>query len=193
MLLPGSAASYAYLCGMYLGDGHITGYRGAYGLHITLDGIYPEIIAACVDAMHRAAPSVSIKTRQRRNSRAVVVYGYSRHWLCLFPQHGPGRKHLRSIALAEWQEVIVARYPVEFLRGLVHSDGCRSVNTVRTASRTYRYTRYFFRNASEDIMGLFGVTCDRLGVKWTRSGPRTISVSKRSSVLQLDEWIGPKR
>ena len=55
----------------------------------------------------------------------------SKHWLCLFPQHGPGRKHQRKIELAPWQEEIVAEYPGDFARGLFHSDGCRAINRVR--------------------------------------------------------------
>jgi hypothetical protein len=27
------------------------------------------------------------------------VASYSKHWICLFPQHGPGRKHDRRIEL----------------------------------------------------------------------------------------------
>jgi hypothetical protein len=142
--------------------------------------------------MTETLPVARVSVRKRKGSRAVVVYACSRHWRCLFPQHGPGRKHLRLIALTAWQEVLVKRFPVELLRGLVHSDGCRSVNRVHTASRTYEYDRYFFRNASEDILGIFGDTCDLVDVAWTRSAPRTISVSKRSSVRRLDAWIGPK-
>ena len=47
---------------------------------------------------------------------------------CLFPQHGPGRKHERPIGLAGWQQEIVAAYPWDFLRGLLHSDGARVNN-----------------------------------------------------------------
>ena len=49
----------------------------------------------------------------------------SKHWLCLFPQHGPGMKHQRVIELEPWQERIVAEYPGDFARGLFHSDGYR--------------------------------------------------------------------
>jgi len=43
---------------------------------------------------------------------------------------------------------------------------------------------------------LFGWYCadalDLLGLEWRRSGPRTISVSRRASVTLLDELIGLK-
>jgi hypothetical protein len=47
---------------------------------------------------------------------------------CLFPQHGPGRKHERVLEMADWQRAIVERHPADFLRGLFHSDGCRVNN-----------------------------------------------------------------
>jgi hypothetical protein len=161
-------------------------------LSISLDRIYPRILEECREAIRMVLPEARVGTRGRKGSRALVVYSYSPHWLCLFPQHGAGRKHLRHIALTDWQLTAIKRHRRELLRGLIHSDGCRSVNRVKTAGGTYQYARYFFRNASEDILGIFAETCDVLGVAWTRSGPRTISVSKRSAVAMLDAWVGPK-
>jgi hypothetical protein len=37
----------------------------------------------------------------------VDVSMHPKHWPCLFPQHGPGRKHNRRIALEPWQRAIV--------------------------------------------------------------------------------------
>jgi hypothetical protein len=39
---------------------------------------------------------------------------------------------------------------------------------------------------------LFCIYCERLGVRWTRSNHRNISVSHRHSVAILDAFIGPK-
>ena len=61
----------------------------------------------------------------------IEAYSYSNAWPCLFPQHGPGKKHLRRIVLTRWQERSVRRAPELLLRGLIHSDGCRFVNTGR--------------------------------------------------------------
>ena len=115
-----------------------------------------------------------------------------------FPQHGPGRKHERPIVLEPWQREIVDAFPREFLRGLIHSDGCRTVNRFKTKLPSgrvaeYAYPRYFFSNLSADIRGLFCEYCDRLGIRWTQSNHRNISVSHRHSVAALDEFIGPKR
>ena len=89
-------------------------------------------------------------------------------------------------------------FPREFLRGLIHSDGCRTVNRFTTTLpsgrvKEYAYPRYFFSNLSADIRGLFCEYCDRLGILWTQSNHRNISVSHRDSVAALDEFIGPKR
>lgn len=125
----------------------------------------------------------------------VVQTGW-KHWLCLFPQHGPGRKHLRRIALDPWQQEIVDTHPAEFLRGLFHSDGCRVENSVRRVvqgeEKVYRYPRWQFSNRSEDIHALCGAALDRLGIAWRRSGQFHLSVSRREAVAELDNAIGLK-
>jgi hypothetical protein len=52
----------------------------------------------------------------------VVVNASWKHWPCLFPQHGPGKKHLRTIELVPWQREIAGKEPGRLLRGLIHSD-----------------------------------------------------------------------
>ncbi len=124
------------------------------------------------------------------------VKSYSKHWPCLFPQHGPGMKHTRSIELAAWQQVIADRHPGDFARGLFHSDGYRGMNRVRRpladGDRWYEYPRYLFSNKSLDILGLCGEALDRLGVEWRFARPDVISVAKRGAVARLDEFVGPK-
>jgi len=120
----------------------------------------------------------------------------SKHWPCLFPQHGPGRKHQRKIELEQWQEEIVSRHSGDFARGLFHSDGCRLINRVRRpvqgGDRFYEYPRYLFVNMSADIHRLCGEALDRLGVAWRFSKPTTISVARREAVARLDEFVGPE-
>jgi hypothetical protein len=110
---------------------------------------------------------------------------------------GPGRKHERTIVLASWQREIVDAHPWPFVRGLIHSDGCRTVNRFTTRLPwgrvgEYAYPRYFFSNLSADIRGLFCESSERLGLRWTHSNPRNISISHRTSVALLDENVGPK-
>ena len=112
---------------------------------------------------------------------------------------------LRIILYGRYRDVIedcvmaiVDCRPEPFLRGLIHSDGCRTVNRFKTKLPSgrvaeYAYPRYFFSDQSADIRGLFCEFCERLGVRWTQSNPRNISVSHRRSVALLDEFVGPKR
>jgi hypothetical protein len=110
----------------------------------------------------------------------------------------PGRKHLRPIVLARWQRDIVDQHPHPFLRGLLFSDGCRTINRFKTTLPSgrvaeYAYPRYFFSNQSADIRALFCEYCEKLGIRWTQSNPRNISVAQRKSVALLDAFVGPKR
>jgi hypothetical protein len=186
--------SYAYLLGMYLGDGCLLKCRrGVYRLNLSLDAIYPVI---CLEAQAAAAivmPSSKASARRHRREQVVSVDSCSKHWPCLFPQHGPGMKHTRRIRLHSWQREILCRHPWRFLRGLVHSDGCRHINTIKHPKRTYRYPRYNFSNRSDDIRGLFCDYCDVVGVEWRRMNWWDISVARRESVALMDRYIGPKR
>jgi hypothetical protein len=74
------------------------------------------------------------------------------------------------------------------LRGLIHSDGCRFMNTGRGG---WRHPRYAFSNRSAHIRGIFCMACQRLGLHWTRA-PYTIYVSRKADVARLDEFVGPK-
>lgn len=124
----------------------------------------------------------------KRKGNCVEVCHYSNHWPCLLPQHGPGRKHHRKIALEPWQQEIVDRETEEFVLGLIHSDGCRVVAN----DRGVLSVRYHFSNRSEDIIGLFTAALDRLGIPWRRSSAYIVSIYRKAATARLDEFIGPK-
>jgi hypothetical protein len=185
------AHEYSYLLGMYLGDGTISkATRGVYKLRVFLDLRYPNVIAECAEAMRMVMPRNVVGVMSRApKSNCAEVYCHSKSWPCLFPQHGPGLKHLRPIVLSDWQREIVEQHPKPLIRGLIHSDGCRVINR---SMRRYFYVRYMFVNASADIRGIFCDACDRLGIPWRQSNTRTISVARRESVVRLDSFVGPK-
>ena len=54
----------------------------------------------------------------------------------------------------------------------------------------YAYPRWFFSNRSDDIRGLFCEYCERLGIRWTQSNPRNISIAHRDSVAKLEAIVG---
>jgi hypothetical protein len=177
--------------GLYLGDGCVTVARGRVYLRIALDLRYPRVIDDCWSAMVLSMPTRRPAIVPCSGAEAVHVRACGKLWLHAFPQHGPGRKHERPIRLEPWQQEIVDRHPGEFVRGLIHSDGCRTINRFRTTLPSgrvaeYAYARYFFSNLSADIRGVFCATCDALGVRWTLCNPRNVSVSHRESVAVLD-------
>ncbi len=183
--LPGKP--YAYLLGLYLGDGCISKAARSYTLRVTCDKRYPSIIHRCRQAIDALFPRQRAGVYWRR-SGCADVYQCSKHWPCLLPQHGPGRKHHRKIALERWQQEIVDRETEEFVMGLIHSDGCRVVAN----DRGVLSVRYHFSNRSEDIIGLFTAALDRLGITWRRSDKYTVSIYRKAATARMDEFIGPK-
>ena len=195
-MLP-DAYGYSWFLGFYLGDGCVSPVPRSYQLRVVLDARYPEIIEDCCTATQMVLPNARVRVRPRRRDNGVIVEASSVLWPRILPQHGPGRKHNRPIILAPWQREIVDAHPRPFLRGLIHSDGCRTVNRFRTKLPSgrvaeYEYPRYFFSNRSADIRGLFCQYCERLAIRWTQSNPRNISVARRDSVAKLDAFVGPK-
>jgi len=180
-------AAYGYLWGLYLGDGCISTYpRQVFRLRIVCANAYPGLVQRCESAMAEVLPN---KVSRTPKIGCTEVAAYSKHWPCLFPQHGPGRKHERKIELTGWQQELVDRDPRPLVRGLLHSDGCRVLNWVNGTP----YPRYHFSNVSADIRGIFGRACDQLGVEWRPNNFCNLSVARRGSVALLDEFVGPKR
>jgi Homeodomain-like domain-containing protein len=188
-------SSYVYLLGIYLGDGCISAHpRGVFRLRVFLDAAYPGIAEEVAGAMRAVRPANPVGRAtpasgySGQRGTCLELSSYSRSWPCLIPQHGPGRKHERRIVLTDWQRELVARSPELLLRGLIHSDGCRFVNTGRGG---WSNPRYAFYNVSDDIRGIFCDACDLLGLHWT-TAPRTVYVSRKADVARMDEFIGPK-
>ena len=195
---PANVRAYSYLLGCYLGDGTIsqTGQR-TWRLAIFCDRTYPAVTSEVAGAVQACAAASPVRLNDRSDRGVTVVCASSHLWPAAFPQLGPGRKHERDVSLRLWQLDITTAHPREFLRGLVHSDGCRTINTFKTklsAGRIaqYSYPRYFFTNLSAQIRCMFCAHAELIGVRWTQSNPRNISISHRDSVALLDGFIGPK-
>ena len=186
------ASVYAYLLGIYLGDGCLTTVRRSVALRIVMDTAYPEIVEEVAQAMVAVRANASVSRFSPRDERCVALTCYGRSWLCLFPQHAAGKKHERPIVLEPWQRKIVRAHPGQLARGLIQSDGWRGVNRVRVKGRDYEYPRYQFSSRSDDIRRLFTDACDELGVDWRPWGRWHVSVARREAVALLDEHVGPK-
>ena len=178
-------AAYVHLLGLYLGDGSIVSKTAR--LEIALDSRYPSVIEACVDSMRALHPRGRANMRLKAES-CTIVNSYGRHWLALFPQHGPGRKHLRRIVLLGWQLDLISGNPLAMMRGLLDSDGCRFDRWVGGRC----YPAYNFTNKSEDIIGIFCWVADLLGIHYTRASQKNVSIARRRDVAFLDAQIPMK-
>ena len=172
--------SYAELLGLYLGDGCLSKVSRTYSLGLALDARYPTIAAEARMLMQRVFPANRVRCFSADGGSTLMLCVYSSHLPCVFPQHGAGKKHQRTIALESWQQDLVDRAPWSLLRGLTRSDGCVFVN--RTGA--YRYETYEFRNQSSDLLDLFSQTCDRVGVDHRRT-PERIRINRRNAVAAM--------
>lgn len=182
-----SDEDYAELLGLYLGDGHISSLGRTQRLRICLDARYPTIVGDTRALLSRCFPQNEVGQVMFHDGSEVVVHVYSGHLGCLFPQHGPGKKHHRPIRLEEWQQRIVDAAPWAFIRGCIRSDGCVFVN--RTGR--YEYLSYGFANYSSDILDLVEETCVELGLR-PRRYQRAIRLNRRDDVARLLTHVGTK-
>jgi hypothetical protein len=170
--------AYAYLLGMYLGDGSIVIKTSR--LEISLDLHYPAVIERCQAAMRAVHPRGKAAVRTTRS--VAIVNSYGRQWPSLFPQMGPGHKHERRIVLADWQTEITREHGWAFIRGLLESDGSRFDRRVDG----HVYPSYDFTNTSRDIIEIFCQAADGLGLHYTRPSTKNVSIARRSDVARLD-------
>ena len=180
-------ADYAELLGLYLGDGHISQLARTQRLRLMLDAKYPGIVRDAADLIARVVPENKVGRQLLHEGRMVTLHAYHRHWTCLFPQHGPGKKSDRRITLEHWQQDLVASAPFAFLRGCIRSDGCVYVN--RTGR--YAYESYSFGNLSTDILRLFAWACEHAGVE-CRVYRKYVAIYRRASVARMLEHVGRK-
>jgi hypothetical protein len=178
---------YAELLGLYLGDGHISQLARTQRLRISLDASLPVIVAEAEALLRRVFPAQAVGRVTADNGATAVVWVYSNHLSCLFPQTGSGKKHHRRILLDAWQHELVRSAPGRFLRGCFRSDGCVFVN--RTGR--YEYLSYSFDNLSADILNLFTGYCHIVGLR-PRRYATTVRLYRRGDVARLVENVGLK-
>lgn len=194
----GNPDRYCYLLGAYLGDGTVSHPASkSWTLRIINDRRYPEISREILDAMSQTFPDSTPRIWPASHGQADLLQVGHPAIPRAFPQHGPGRKHTRPIQRADWQRELTHEHPDALIRGLIHSDGCRCINHVKTTLPSgrvaeYEYVRYFFTNHSADIREIFVEHCELLGVRVPRSNHRNLSIAHRSSVAALEQFVGPK-
>jgi hypothetical protein len=186
---------YSELLGLYLGDGSISEYARTQRLRIVLDRKYPTIVADTRALLDRAFVHNRVDAVSAEGCFHLSVY--SSHLVCLFPQHGPGRKHERRILLEPWQGEHMKHAPWPFLKGCIRSDGCAFINRTDVHREVaYEYLTYQFSNMSKDIVDLFLAACDQVGVftrvNRDRRGRWDVRINRRPSVQLMFENVGMK-
>ena len=86
--------AYAFLLGIYLGDGHIVHAKKSFRLQIYLHAANHDLIERVVATIKTLLPERPIAVIKHGRA-AVAVSVYFAAWPWLFPQHGVGRKHTR--------------------------------------------------------------------------------------------------
>ena len=191
--------AYAYLLGLYLGDGHIT--RGPKRRlrrsgSTCCDG-WPGLLDLAKQTMSLVMPSSSVFAVADRS----WLHGDQEHVKALAvpacrsmapAESTSARSNSSPGSRRSWPGIREASPAGSFTpmaAALInHSAAARS----RSGDRWYEYPRYLFVNRSADIHRLCGEALDRLGVAWRFSKPTTISVARREAVARLDEFVGPK-
>lgn len=188
-----SADDYSELLGLYLGDGHITQAGRTNRLRLFLDAKHRRVVDEARQLLERCFGGNRVGRASAEAATMAVLSVYNAHLPCLFPQHGPGPKHLRPILLEDWQREIVSEAPWPLLRGLIRSDGCSFVN--RTGP--YEYLSYAFTNRSKGIIDLFLKTSRELGLRprVTYFAARSIwqiRINRRGCVARMRKHVGVK-
>lgn len=79
-------APYAYLLGIYLGDGYLAPtVRGSRQLRIYLDNVYPAIILECARTLEALFPGRRAGLQHHATQNMVLVTLYSKYWEELLP------------------------------------------------------------------------------------------------------------
>ena len=188
-----SVDDYSELFAMYLGDGWISNAPRTFRLRIALDSKYPKLIEEGRLLLERFFPANRVDVVQSSAGNWASLSVYHRHLPCLFPQVGPGMKHLRPIRPELWQWAIIATAPWPFIRGCIQTDGCVFINK----TGPYEYLSYHFGNMSRDIALLFVFALKRVGVEYRHTsgckrGMHNVRINRRASVLTMLGHVGVK-
>lgn len=182
--------SYAYLLGMYLGDGHITQGKGKKHAILVITQNLDDDIAINDIKRHMANifSYVTPYVHKKKNANACDIrIGCNQNVLPLFPQHGRGAKHKRKIELTNWQKDHIRKEPWAFIKGLLHSDGSKFYNK---CNKTWTWE---FKNKSQDIIDIFKWACDLVDLYYTYGKKGSVCFYKKEYVSILNEKVGEKR
>lgn len=196
--------SYSYLLGFYLGDGclqhNIRKNCRSYTLLISNQADFTRMNKEIESALIDIFPNKTIKFYKRKKSNCINIKLTAVNLHFLFP-HGIGKKHTREIELTSWQDDLLKKYPKEFIKGLIESDGCRFAPRKKQCPT---YIIYQFTNCSLDIHKFLQKASTQIGLNFTfrltksKNKPSHYALkywtcfNDRKSFKILDDFIGPK-
>lgn len=178
---------YAYLLGMYFGDGYICKSRRTYKLRIFIHSSHEILRHKILQTISVIFPDNKVNWFEQKNAKCVEIYLYNNNLPLIFPQHGKGLKHTRLIQYTDWQQNIVKKYPESFISGLLDSDGSSYIQT----NTKLRY--YSFRNTSKDIKQMFIDSCIQLGINCKPDNNTTVYIRKKEDVKKLESFYSYKQ
>ncbi len=154
---------YAYILGLYLGDGDISKYARTYRLRLYFHSINDrDVIERAVYSLSKLFPKNKISTYDQLHAKCTVVSVYNSAIPELFPQHGSGKKHSRCVSLTNSQINILDKKCSKFLlAGLHDSDGSFYLEANRE--------RFMFANTSIDIINLYKELLELYNIHYTIS------------------------
>jgi len=175
---------YAYVLGLYLGDGCIYTHPRTYRLRIFLNSIKDkEVIDVATKSLRILFPKNKISNYKQLKADCVEVSVYNKHLVEYFPQHGKGIKSGRDVSLTSEQSwVMTPQYVKYLICGLLDSDGCRYLYDNRS--------NWQLTNKSEDIINTFCEGLDILDIFHTKQqkscGSYNVFIRRRNTVEQID-------
>ena len=188
-----SAVDYAYVLGLYLGDGCLSHQGTSVCLRVAFDAAYPSLITEACRAIGEVIPGQRSSLYKRPQQACIVAERLQPPLGVPVPSARTGPQtqathRARRLATAHREPAHRPLSPwPDPLRWMARR------NRVHVKGRDYVYPRYQFSNRSDDIRKIFTDACDHLGVAWRPWGRWHISIARRDAVALLDGHVGPKR
>lgn len=187
--------AYSFILAVYLSDGYISPLKRfkTPSIRFFNDCKYPLNTQEWKDKLQIILPNNKINIHKKKNCNAYIVLAYNINLPNLFPQHAPGKKHLRKLEFQDWQLEILKEYPEEFIRGCFQSDG--SIYYAKQGK--YPYKRYNFSNRSKDIIDLLYqillcVGVERKPTLKLSTGGYVIQIQNKKHVSKMETIISNK-
>lgn len=154
---------YAYVIGLYLGDGCISKFARTSRLRLYFHSHNNEdIINRATLSLNKIFPKNNISRYNQLHVNCSVVGVYNKNLPDLFPQHGTGKKHSRDVSLKPSQlDLMTDAYARFILAGLHDSDGCMYHEQLRR--------RFVFTNTSPDIIDIYKKVLEMYAIEFTES------------------------